>query len=117
LFAATALDATPAGYYGPGGLFDLSGNVKQAPMVKFAFDDRAAMQLFDQLKELARVRTHCRTPHSPRLMTLLSTYRGRETSRSAHLFDIPFTLTVACQADKAEDRLRVCRRRPFVHAA
>jgi hypothetical protein len=56
LFAAIAQDATPAGYYGPGGLFGLSGNVIQTPMAKFAYDDRAAKQLFDQLEELAGIR-------------------------------------------------------------
>jgi NAD(P)-dependent dehydrogenase (short-subunit alcohol dehydrogenase family) len=56
LFAATAPDAKPAGYYGPGGLFGLSGNVKQTEMATFAYDDGAAEQLFDQLEELAGVR-------------------------------------------------------------
>jgi hypothetical protein len=53
LFAATAGDAKPAAYYGPGGLFGLRGNVKETQMAKFAFDDAAAKQLFDRLEELA----------------------------------------------------------------
>jgi len=57
LFAATAPDAKPAAYYGPDGLFlGLRGNVKETQMAKFAYDDAAAKQLFDQLKELTSVK-------------------------------------------------------------
>ena len=55
LFAATSPDAKPAGYYGPGGLFGLSGPVKEAQMAKFAYDDAAAETLFARLEELTGV--------------------------------------------------------------
>jgi NAD(P)-dependent dehydrogenase (short-subunit alcohol dehydrogenase family) len=57
LFAATAADAKPAGYYGPDGLIlRLSGNVKETRMARFAYDDAAARQLFTQLEELTGVK-------------------------------------------------------------
>jgi len=57
LFAATAPDAKPAAYYGPDGLFlGLRGNVKETQMAKFAYDDAAAKQLFNQLEELTSVK-------------------------------------------------------------
>jgi NAD(P)-dependent dehydrogenase (short-subunit alcohol dehydrogenase family) len=56
LFAATAPDAKPGAYYGPGGLFELRGNVKEAKVAAFACDAAAAKQLFDQLEALSGVR-------------------------------------------------------------
>jgi NAD(P)-dependent dehydrogenase (short-subunit alcohol dehydrogenase family) len=56
LFAATSPDVTPGAYYGPDGIvLGLKGNVKEAKMSKYAYNDKAAKQLFDQLEELTGV--------------------------------------------------------------
>ena len=55
LFAATSPDAKPAAYYGPAGLFGLSGPVRETKMAKFAYDDNAARSLFVYLEELTNV--------------------------------------------------------------
>jgi NAD(P)-dependent dehydrogenase (short-subunit alcohol dehydrogenase family) len=56
LFAATSPDAKPGAYYGPGGLFGLSGPVKETKMAPFAYDDAAAGRLFDELEQMAHIR-------------------------------------------------------------
>jgi len=56
LFAATSPDAKPGAYYGPGGLFGLSGPVKDTQMAPFAYDDAAACRLFNELEDLTHVR-------------------------------------------------------------
>ncbi|CAA9510591.1 MAG: hypothetical protein AVDCRST_MAG96-2439 [uncultured Segetibacter sp.] len=57
LFAATSLNAKPGAYYGPDGIFlGLKGNVKETKMAKFAYNEEAAQQLFNQLEELAGVK-------------------------------------------------------------
>ena len=55
LFAATSTDAKPAGYYGPGGMFGLSGPVKETRMAAFAYDDAAAEALFERLQEITGI--------------------------------------------------------------
>ncbi len=55
LFAATAPDAKPSGYYGPSRLFGLRGPVKEAKPSKDACNGEAARQLFDELEQLSGV--------------------------------------------------------------
>jgi len=61
LFAATSPEAKPGAYYGPGGLFGLSGPVKDTRMASFAYDEAAARRLFDELEELTHVRFDFKT--------------------------------------------------------
>ena len=56
LFAATAPEAKPAGYYGPSRIFGLRGPVKEAKPAKDACNEEAAKRLFDQLEQLSGVR-------------------------------------------------------------
>lgn len=56
LFAATAPDAKPAGYYGPQGLFEMKGAVGEARIGKHARDRAVAARLWDVSRELTGVR-------------------------------------------------------------
>jgi NAD(P)-dependent dehydrogenase (short-subunit alcohol dehydrogenase family) len=56
LFAATSPDVKPGAYYGPDGLIlGLKGNVKETKMSKYAYDEAAASQLFDELEKLTGI--------------------------------------------------------------
>ncbi|UVK51855.1 SDR family oxidoreductase [Mesorhizobium sp. AR02] len=56
LFAATAPDAKPGGYYGPQGPFELKGAVGEARIGKHARDTAVAARLWDVSQELTGVR-------------------------------------------------------------
>lgn len=56
LFAATAPDAKPAGYYGPQGLFEMKGAVGEARIGKHARDRAVAARLWDVSQDLTGVR-------------------------------------------------------------
>jgi NAD(P)-dependent dehydrogenase (short-subunit alcohol dehydrogenase family) len=56
LRAATAADATPGGFYGPGGLLGLRGPAVEAKTAPFAHDAAAAERLFDELERMTGVR-------------------------------------------------------------
>jgi NAD(P)-dependent dehydrogenase (short-subunit alcohol dehydrogenase family) len=55
LFAATAPDAKPGGFYGPSRLFGLRGPADEARLARMVLDDAAARQLFDQLEAITGV--------------------------------------------------------------
>lgn len=55
LFAATAPDAKPGGYYGPQGLFELKGAVGEARIGRHARDTAVASRLWDVSRELTGV--------------------------------------------------------------
>ena len=55
LFAATAPDAVPGGYYGPKGLMEVRGRVGVATTPKAALDIAVARRLWDTSEELAGV--------------------------------------------------------------
>ncbi|QKD02932.1 oxidoreductase [Mesorhizobium loti] len=56
LFAATAPDAKPGGYYGPQGLFEMKGAVGEARIGKRAQDNAVAARLWDVSQDLTGVR-------------------------------------------------------------
>ncbi len=56
LFAATAPDAKPAGYYGPSRLFGLRGPVQEAKPAEISYNTAAANQLFEELEQMSGVR-------------------------------------------------------------
>ncbi len=56
LFAATAPDAVPKGYYGPKGPFELTGRVGNAVVGKEARDETVAARLWEVSEELTGVR-------------------------------------------------------------
>lgn len=55
LFAATAPDAKPGGYYGPQGLFEMKGAVGEARIGKHAQDRAVAARLWDVSQDLTGV--------------------------------------------------------------
>lgn len=55
LFAATALEATPGGYYGPKWLMEIRGPVGMAATPTAALDTSIASRLWDRSAELARL--------------------------------------------------------------
>ncbi len=56
LFAATAPDAKPAGYYGPQRLFELKGPVGEAKIGRHARDEAVSARLWSIAEELTGVR-------------------------------------------------------------
>ena len=62
LFAATAPDARPGGYYGPQGLFEMKGAVGEARIGKQAQDKAVAARLWDVSQELAGVTWPAQSP-------------------------------------------------------
>ncbi len=56
LFAATSPDATPMGYYGPAGFYELKGPVAPARMAARARDEAVAGRLWDVSEALTGVR-------------------------------------------------------------
>ena len=56
LFAATAPDAVPGGYYGPKGMMEIRGKVGVAATPSAALDEVVARQLWDTSEQLAGVR-------------------------------------------------------------
>jgi NAD(P)-dependent dehydrogenase (short-subunit alcohol dehydrogenase family) len=56
LFAATAEETKPDGYYGPGRLFKIRGSPVETDPAPFAHDNHAAKCLFDDLERIARIR-------------------------------------------------------------
>jgi NAD(P)-dependent dehydrogenase (short-subunit alcohol dehydrogenase family) len=56
LFAATAANAKPGGYYGPGDLFRIRGSPVETEPSPFARDHAAAARLFDELERIAGIR-------------------------------------------------------------
>ena len=55
LFAATAPDARPGGYYGPQGLFEMKGAVGEARIGRLAQDKAVAARLWDVSRDLTGV--------------------------------------------------------------
>ncbi len=55
LRAATAPDAEPGGYYGPGGLFGLRGPAVRQETAAFAHDAAAGRRLWDELEQIGGV--------------------------------------------------------------
>ena len=55
LLAATAPDAMPGGYYGPGGLFRLRGPAIEAETAAFALDAAAGRRLWEELEQIGGV--------------------------------------------------------------
>jgi NAD(P)-dependent dehydrogenase (short-subunit alcohol dehydrogenase family) len=55
LFAATAPDATPLGYYGPNGFYELKGPVAPAKILPQAKDEAVARKLWDVSERLTGV--------------------------------------------------------------
>jgi NAD(P)-dependent dehydrogenase (short-subunit alcohol dehydrogenase family) len=55
LFAATAADARPGGYYGPNGRFELIGTPGPARSSKLAHDKAVAQRLWDVSEQLTGV--------------------------------------------------------------
>lgn len=55
LMAATAPDARPGGYYGPGRLFELRGHPIETETASFANDAAAGRLLFDELERLTGI--------------------------------------------------------------
>jgi hypothetical protein len=55
LFAATAAEAKPGAYYGPGRLFNIRGSPVETEPAPFARDKDAAKQLFDSLEQTAGI--------------------------------------------------------------
>lgn len=55
LRAATAPDATPGGYYGPGGLFRLRGPAIEAQTATFAHDAAAGRRLWAELERIGGI--------------------------------------------------------------
>ena len=56
LRAATAPDAKPGGYYGPGGLFRLRGPAVEQETAPFAHDAAAGERLWGELERIGGVR-------------------------------------------------------------
>ena len=56
LFAATAAETRPGGYYGPGRLFNIRGSPVETEPSPFARDKNAAKRLFDELERIAGIR-------------------------------------------------------------
>jgi NAD(P)-dependent dehydrogenase (short-subunit alcohol dehydrogenase family) len=52
LFAATAQEAEPAGYYGPSGFLELKGTVSRAAVARHARDRRVGKQLWELSQDL-----------------------------------------------------------------
>jgi hypothetical protein len=55
LFAATALEAVPGGFYGPDGLGELKGFPKAVKLAKGALDRGTAKRLWDESERLTGV--------------------------------------------------------------
>ena len=55
LYAATSLDASPGGYYGPNGLFEMKGDVGIAKVSAKALDKTMARRLWDVSEQLTGV--------------------------------------------------------------
>lgn len=55
LYAATSPQALPGGYYGPSGIAELRGDVREAHVASHARDTAAASALFDQLERMTQV--------------------------------------------------------------
>ncbi len=55
LRAATATDATPGGYYGPGGLFGLRGRPVEQQTAPFASDAAAGRRLWGELERISGI--------------------------------------------------------------
>ena len=53
LRAATAPDAEPGSYYGPGGLFGLRGPAVRQETAPFAYDEAAGRRLWDELEQIS----------------------------------------------------------------
>jgi NAD(P)-dependent dehydrogenase (short-subunit alcohol dehydrogenase family) len=62
LFAATAPEAKPGGYYGPVGLFETKGPVGEAAIAPRALDHAVAARLWDVSEQLTDVRWPRREP-------------------------------------------------------
>jgi NAD(P)-dependent dehydrogenase (short-subunit alcohol dehydrogenase family) len=62
LFAATAPEAKPGGYYGPVGLFETKGPVGEAAIAPRALDYAVAARLWDVSEQLTHVRWPRREP-------------------------------------------------------
>jgi NAD(P)-dependent dehydrogenase (short-subunit alcohol dehydrogenase family) len=62
LFAATAPEAKPGGYYGPVGLFETKGPVGEAAIAPRALDHAVAARLWDVSEQLTHVRWPRREP-------------------------------------------------------
>jgi NAD(P)-dependent dehydrogenase (short-subunit alcohol dehydrogenase family) len=62
LFAATAPEAKPGGYYGPVGLFETKGPVGEAAIAPRALDHAVAARLWDVSEQLTGVRWPRREP-------------------------------------------------------
>jgi hypothetical protein len=56
LFAATAPNAKPAGYYGPSGFFELKGPPGEAQIARPALDKAVAARLWEVSEALTNVR-------------------------------------------------------------
>jgi NAD(P)-dependent dehydrogenase (short-subunit alcohol dehydrogenase family) len=56
LYAATATEAQPGGYYGPGGLGEMKGPVRAAPIPPQALDEAVAERLWTVSQDLTGVR-------------------------------------------------------------
>ena len=55
LRAATAPDAKPGGYYGPGGLFKLRGPAVEQETASFAHDEAAGRRLWGELERIGQI--------------------------------------------------------------
>jgi hypothetical protein len=53
--AATAPDATPAGFYGPLHFFGVRGQCKETRLAEFAYTGAAARQLFNTLEDIPEI--------------------------------------------------------------
>jgi NAD(P)-dependent dehydrogenase (short-subunit alcohol dehydrogenase family) len=56
LYAAVAIEATPGGYYGPDGLFELKGNPVGVPIPKVAQDPQIGKRLWQESERLTGIR-------------------------------------------------------------
>jgi hypothetical protein len=56
LFAATAAQTKPGGYYGPGRLFNIRGAPVETATSPFARDKSAAKRLFQELERITGIR-------------------------------------------------------------
>lgn len=56
IFAATAPNATPAGYYGPNGFYELKGAVAPAKVFPQAKDEAVARKLWEVSEQLTGVK-------------------------------------------------------------